>query len=90
MFVIGAVPQLLPGCPEYLSSPSTSREHPEDRRQRLENAFINSALKESLTTHQQHMKSISFSFLKELCEKSDGCDLNEWSGLRNRVVCIFS
>lgn len=35
------------------------------------------------------MKSISFSSLKELCEKSDGCDLNEWVRVKKESGVYF-
>ena len=70
----GAVPSKLPNCPSYLSSATSWRESPDERRSRKEEAAIQSAFVESIADDLQQKQKIKFETLDELVAKLDFLD----------------
>ncbi|GLH16811.1 Uncharacterized protein GBIM_21092, partial [Gryllus bimaculatus] len=87
----GAVPSVLPNCPNYLSRPSTSyRESPEEKKLRLENEYLLAAIDESAKENIARINEISFSTFDELKSKLNLLILDEyWSIIKKEDRVLF-
>ena len=75
----GAIPSILPNCPSYLSSITTSRDSPDERRNRQEEKALQTALAQSVVDEEHHRKEREFFNLRELKEKLNFLDTTYWS-----------
>lgn len=64
----GAIPSILPGCPAYLSRPSSSRESREEKLLRLENQQLEQTIVESLCSKEIYDKKTLFTSYDELID----------------------
>lgn len=62
----GAIPTILPNCPQYLSVPSSSRESTDERRTRKENNSLLLAIQQSITAKSEYDESHMFNNFCEL------------------------
>ncbi|KAK7861885.1 hypothetical protein R5R35_001482 [Gryllus longicercus] len=87
----GAVPSVLPNCPNYLSRPSTSyRESPEEKKLRLENEYLLAAIDESAKENIARINEISFSTFDEQKSKLNLLILDEyWSIIKKEDRVLF-
>lgn len=63
----GAIPHYLPNCPKYLSTSTTTRETPDDKRRRIEMKNVEEAIQESLqakASYDEERQCKSFEDLK--------------------------
>lgn len=70
-----AVPSVLPNCPSYLSASTiSSRESPDSKRCRREEAAIQNAIDQSVVDEQNHSERNKFTTLSELRDKLNALD----------------
>jgi hypothetical protein len=64
----GAIPAILPNCPQYLSVPSSSRKSTDERRTRNENNSLLLAIQQSITAKSEYDESHMFNNFCELVQ----------------------
>ncbi|XP_047116143.1 uncharacterized protein LOC124796100 [Schistocerca piceifrons] len=87
----GAVPSVLPGCPSYLSTPSTSsRESAEERRARLDNEHLLQAIKDSIVTKTEYDSRKLFSTFEAFLQCLERETIpSEWTIVRRSDCVLF-
>ncbi|XP_049767201.1 uncharacterized protein LOC126100618 [Schistocerca cancellata] len=87
----GAVPSVLPGCPSYLSTPSTSsRESAEERRARLDNEHLLQAIKDSIVTKTEYDWRKLFSTFEAFLQCLERETIpSEWTIVRRSDSVLF-
>lgn len=61
-----AIPSIFPGCPAYLSNDTKSREGPQEKKVRLEQAAIEKSIAESMNTKKEYASKTEFQTFEKL------------------------
>lgn len=87
----GAVPSILPNCPQYLSSSvPVPRVSADERRERLENRDIEAAISESLQTQAQYEQERCFVDFNEFLQCLEVVQLpNSWTVIKSDTAVSF-